>query len=270
MNIVGYILAVLIGLTLGLIGGGGSILCVPILVYFMGIPAVQATGYSLFIVGGAALYGAIKKWRLQEIDLRTGIYFAIPSIVAVYLTRRFLIPMIPDPIYQSSAWIIDKDEFVLLLFSLIMILAAISMIRSGKKRTNSPKQDSQSKQSQNRPLFKIILEGSVVGVITGMVGAGGGFLIVPALVLMGGLEMKMAVGTSLFIIASKSLIGFIGEYQVASEIDWTLLCLFTFLALLGILIGNHLSRLVKGQQLKSLFGYFVLAMAIVIVVFELF
>ncbi|HQO87606.1 MAG TPA: sulfite exporter TauE/SafE family protein, partial [Bacteroidia bacterium] len=191
MEVFGYACAILMGLSLGLIGGGGSILTVPILVYLFSIDAVLATGYSLFIVGFTSLIGSFSHIRMGNVHLRTAVVFGIPSIIAVFITRAFIVPAIPQDLFNIGTLQITKPIALLLLFAVIMLLASYSMIRRKKQK---PDYD---KVQYNYPL--IIIEGFVVGTITGLVGAGGGFLIVPALVLLAHLPMKKAIGSSLLI-----------------------------------------------------------------------
>lgn len=264
MEILGFILAALVGVSLGLIGSGGSILTVPILVYIMGVNPVLATAYSLFIVGSTALVGGVQNALQKKVDFKTVFIFGIPSIAAVYATRMWLVPYIPQEIFSINSFVITKPIALMLLFALVMILASVSMIRSGKKLQP---QENEALQ-YNYPM--ILLEGTVVGVLTGLVGAGGGFLIIPALVLLARMPMKLAVGTSLFIIAAKSLIGFIGDLQGSQVIDWRLLGIFTAFAVAGILIGIFLSKKIPGEKLKKAFGWFVLVMGIYIIVKEIF
>jgi hypothetical protein len=261
-EILGYIAALIIGIVLGLVGGGGSILTVPVLVYLLAIEPVMATAYSLFIVGSAALVGAIRNLQKGMVDLRTGVVFSIPAFIAVYLTRRYLMPAIPEHITDIAGISITRDLFIMVLFGLIMLFAAISMIR--ERKTVEEKEEA---RKFNYPM--ILLEGAVVGVLTGIVGAGGGFLIIPALVLFARLPMKLAVGTSLMIIAVKSLIGFLGDVQNL-DIDWAFLLIFSGIAALGILLGIYASNFIEGKKLKKAFGYFTLAMAIYILWKELF
>ncbi|UAB81315.1 sulfite exporter TauE/SafE family protein [Marixanthomonas sp. SCSIO 43207] len=260
-EIFGYLGALLIGLVLGLIGGGGSILTVPILVYALSLNPVTATAYSLFVVGGTSLVGAIKNMRKGMVDLRTAIIFAIPAFIAVYLTRAFLIPAIPDQLFEVNGFIVTKNLAIMLFFSVIMLLASVSMIRNKRNDT-----DQNTTIHYNYPL--IIVEGLVVGTITGIVGAGGGFLIIPALVLLAKLPMKKAVATSLLIIAIKSLIGFIGDVQNLN-IDWPFLILFTAISVVGIFLGVWLNKFIDGKKLKKAFGWFVLLMGIYIIYKEL-
>ena len=252
------LLAILIGLILGFIGGGGSILAVPILVYVLGVDPVEATAYSLFVVGIASLFGAHKHYKLGNIDFKIGMMFAIPSFIGVFVSRSWVLPNIPDELFVLGDYVLTKDIFLMVFFSLIMLLASFSMLY---KR-------SVSKQTKDIQQVKIIIDGLLVGLITGMVGAGGGFLIIPALVLLSGLEMKKAIGTSLMIIVVKSLFGFLGEW--GSELDWQLLISFTALAVIGIFVGVYLGRFFEGQRLKKSFGVFVLLMAVVIMLKEFF
>jgi uncharacterized membrane protein YfcA len=261
-QILGYIGALVVGLVLGLIGGGGSILTVPILVYLIGLNPVTATAYSLFVVGTTSLFGAFQNYRNKMVDLRTAIVFSIPAFIAVYLTRRYLVPAIPDSLFTIFDFEITKNIFIMIFFAIIMLLASISMIKT-KKKDNSVGQEIK----YNIPL--IIVEGVIVGVLTGIVGAGGGFLIIPALVLLAKLPMKLAVGTSLVIISAKSLIGFLGDVQNLA-IDWTFLIIFTLLSIIGILIGVYATKFISGEKLKKGFGWFTLLMAVYIIYKELF
>lgn len=177
IEILGFVGALLIGVVLGLIGGGGSILTVPIFVYVLGLAPVIATGYSLFVVGSAALVGAIRNAQKGMVDFKTGIIFSIPAFVAVYLTRKFLVPAIPNELFSIGNFLVTKSIAIMIFFALIMVLAAYFMIKGRKDEESED-----TKVEYNYPL--IIIEGLVVGLLTGIVGAGGGFLIIPALVLL--------------------------------------------------------------------------------------
>lgn len=263
MEIIGYFASIVIGISLGLIGGGGSILTVPVLVYLLGVEPVLATAYSLFIVGSTSLVGAFPKYKQGLVNLKTALIFGAPAIAAVYATRKFIVPAIPQELFTIGDMAITKPILMMLLFALLMVFASYSMIKGKKEDDNG----SNGEQKFNYPL--ILIEGAVVGILTGLVGAGGGFLIIPALVLLSKLPMKQAVGTSLLIIAAKSLIGFLGDigHQI---IDWKLLIIVTALAIAGIFIGNSLSKKVSGEKLKKGFGWFVLVMGIYIIVKEVF
>ncbi|RKE94790.1 sulfite exporter TauE/SafE family protein [Ichthyenterobacterium magnum] len=253
-QVFGYFAALLIGVVLGLIGGGGSILTVPVFVYLFYINPVTATAYSLFVVGTSALFGTVKNIQKKLVDFKTGFVFAIPAFVAVYLTRKYLVPAIPESIFTINDFEVTKDIAIMVFFAIIMLLASMSMIKNRKSNEEKPSKV----VAYNYPL--ILIEGAVVGVLTGLVGAGGGFLIIPALVLLAKLPMKKAVATSLLIIAIKSLIGFIGDVQNLN-IDWQFLLSFTVLSVIGIFIGTYLSNFIDGKKLKKGFGYFVLIMA---------
>lgn len=260
--VIGFAAAVLIGISLGLIGGGGSILTVPVLVYILGVNPVLATAYSLFVVGATSLVGAGTYMKKGLVNYKTAIVFAIPSFIAVFLTRKFLVPALPDPLFTIGESAITKNIGIMVFFALIMLAASYSMIRN-KKCVDC---DENEEIKYNFPM--IALEGSIVGVITGIVGAGGGFLIIPALVLLARLPMKMAVGTSLLIIAAKSLIGFLGDLSTQT-IDWQMLLIFTGLSVIGIFIGSALSKKINEKILKKGFGWFVLIMGIYIISKEL-
>jgi uncharacterized membrane protein YfcA len=264
MDIVGFVLATIVGLSLGLIGSGGSILTVPILVYVMGVDPVLATAYSLFIVGATSLVGGVQSSLHKNVDFKTVLVFGLPSIAAVYATRMWLVPHIPGELFSVGSFVVTKSVGLMFLFALVMIFASVSMILPSMDNAvveNIP-------LSYNYPI--ILLEGALVGMLTGLVGAGGGFLIIPALVLLAKMPMKLAVGTSLFIIAAKSLIGFIGDLQGSQVIDWKLLGAFTAFAVAGVVIGLLFSKRIHGEKLKRGFGWFVLVMGIYIVVKEIF
>lgn len=262
MEIIGFLSAVLIGVSLGLIGSGGSILTVPVLVYFMVIEPVHATAYSLFIVGITSLVGSYFYYKKGMINFKAALIFAVPALIAVFLTRYLIVPAIPEEIINFKGIIITRQLFIMVLFAILMLLAAVSMIKNNVK-------DTEDKELEFNFLL-ISLEGAIVGVLTGLVGAGGGFLIIPALVLLAKLPMKIAVGTSLVIIAVKSLIGFLGDIGASLVIDWSILIGFSIFAVLGIFIGSYLSKYISNNKLKPAFGWFVLVMSIYIMYKEIF
>jgi len=331
--IAGYIAAIIIGFTLGLIGGGGSILTVPVLVYLLHINPVLATAYSLFVVGVSSTVGAFNYMKKGLLNYKTAIIFAVPSFIAVFLTRKFLVPAIPEQLFSIGTldittevlfilililamifvsllslnrifqgnkkhiktfllvtpaaimvflvrqflipripdnlivigdFTLSRDMGIMLFFAVIMLLAGLSMIRKNKSEENDKEP---SGIIYNYPM--IVVEGAIIGTITGIVGAGGGFLIIPALVLLARLPMKMAIGTSLLIIAVKSLAGFLGDLSNQS-IDWVFLLSFTGFAIIGIFIGTYFSRFIDNQKLKKGFGWFVLIMSVYIILKELF
>ena len=258
MEILGYVGALFIGLVLGLTGGGGSILTVPILVYLMSINPVTATAYSLFIVGTTSTFGAIQNYRKNLVDIKNGFIFAIPSFIAVYLTRKFIVPRIPEIIIESPI-LITKNTFLMLFFAVIMIFGALSVLKKKSQDNNN---------EEKRNLILIGIQTFTIGIIIGLVGAGGGFLIIPSLILFAKLPMRKAVGTSLFIIAMNSLVGFIGDVQNL-VIDWVFLLTFSAISVVGIFIGMYLTKYTNESQLKKIFAYFVLLMAAIILLKEM-
>lgn len=259
VEIAGYFSAIVIGITLGLIGSGGSILTVPVLVYLFGVEASLATVYSLFVVGSTSLLGSANYFLKKQTDLRTVLVFGIPSVVAVFVTRRYLLSIIPDQIFTVGHFIMTKNMMLLLLFALLMIASSYSMIKKRNMDTHP------TDVSINYPI--LFGQGILTGIITGLIGAGGGFLIIPALVNFMGMPIKKAVGTSLLIIALNSLVGFAFSAQ-DYLIRWNFLLGFTALAGGGILIGSYLSNRIDGKKLKPAFGWFVLVMGIYIIIKE--
>lgn len=260
--VAGYVGALLVGLVLGLLGGGGSILTVPIMVYVIGLNPVVGTAYSLFVVGSTSLFGTIKNLNSKIIDFKTALVFAIPSLIAVFLMRRYGIPAIPDVLFTVGEFNVTKSATIMMVFAIVMLAAAVAMIRSGVSKVDG-------NDDLEPHLVRLGFQGFFTGLLTGFVGAGGGFLIVPALVLMAGLSMKRAVATSLFIISVNSLLGFTGDIQTL-HIDWKFLLSFAAISVVGIFIGIWLNRFFNGRKLKSLFGYLVLVMGVYVVYKELF
>lgn len=267
MVILGYLMAVFMGLILGVIGGGGSILTVPILVYLMGISPDIATGYSLLLVGATAAFGAIRYFREGLVDIKASILFAIPSIVAVYLTRAFLMPNIPDDILLSPIHI-TKNTAIMVLFAILMLASAVMMLRKAYKSQTVTNSATAISNSSSRVAL-IMTEGAVVGLVTGVLGAGGGFLIIPALVLFLGMPMKNAVGASLFIIALKSLLGFVGDLQAGISLEVPLLPLMLVATFIGMAISTKVASKLDGASLQKFFAFFTLIIAIFIISKEL-
>jgi uncharacterized membrane protein YfcA len=254
--ILGLLGAFIMGSVLSLLGAGGSILTMPILVYLFSIPAVEATSYSLLLVGLTALLGSVGYFRQGTIDIKTAIIFGIPSILGVLLARHYLLPAIPNEF--EFGILITKDFLIMFVFSILMILAALMMMKKNNKKDinqNTPK---------NKSLL-VVIEGLFVGGVTGFVGAGGGFLIIPALVLLAGLEMKISVGTSLIIIALKSIIGFGGDLMSGFQTNWLFVFYVMVATLIGVIVGNSLSKKFTGDQLKKYFGIMVLVIGFYIV-----
>ena len=261
IEIIGYIASILIGVSLGLIGGGGSILTVPVLVYLMHINPSLATTSSLFIVGTTSLAGGLRAYSKNLVDFKAVTEFGIPSIFSIFITRHFILPAIP-PLFVIGKETISKDRFLMIFFAILMLTASFSMIKNNKTAEQVSARETTSKS------LPLLLLGLLVGVVTGLLGAGGGFLIIPSLVLFLRLPMKIAVGTSLLIIGINSFLGFLFSFK-QFEYNWTILIIFTVLAICGIFIGSKLSERIPGSSLKKGFGWFVLAMAVWIVSYEL-
>lgn len=263
MEIIGYAAAVLIGVSLGLIGGGGSILTVPVLVYLFGIDAFLATEYSLFVVGITSLVGSVSYFKKGLVNFKMALVFGLPSVISIFLTRIYLLPLIPENVFQIQNFTVTKNIFLLLIFAGLMILASYKMIKR-----NSSKETLENIQDENN-FFLAAGQGSIVGILTGLVGAGGGFMIIPALVNLLKIPMKIAIGTSLVIIAVNSLIGFISSVNHV-KIEWNFLISVTAIAIVGIIIGSQLSKKIDGKKLKPAFGWFILIMGIYIITKEVF
>lgn len=264
MEIAGYIIAVLIGVSLGLVGGGGSIITVPVLVYLLKVEPVLATMYSLFVVGVCSLVGSVKAYRKGLVDVPVVFVFGSASMLSVFIARHHLVPLLPPYFFSIGHVVVTRAVFLMLLFGLLMLLTSISMIRSASAKTLTivPASDHPRKM---RPLF---LQGAAVGIVTGLLGAGGGFLIIPALVLFGKLPMKAAVGSSLTIMTFSSLFGFFST-MAQYNINWTLLLSFTTIAVTGIFIGTALSEKISGNALKKGFGWFVFTLGLLVLLREL-
>lgn len=265
-EIVAYILALFVGIILGLVGAGGSILTLPILVKIAGIEPKFATTYSLFIVGVTALIGAVTYYRKGLLHLKTAAVFTVPSLFAVFMMRRFIMPEVPDELIEFDSIILTKNFMIFMIFGIVMLNASVSMIRGAKKDTDN--QDVSDLEFNYKSIF---YQGLIVGVLTGLVGAGGGFLIVPSLVRYAKLPIRLTIGTSLLIITINSLSGFaIDVVNVDFTIDWTFLLIFSAVAIGGFFVGMYISQFIKAPSLKKMFGYFVLAMAIYILWREIF
>ncbi|MEO8413115.1 MAG: sulfite exporter TauE/SafE family protein [Ginsengibacter sp.] len=265
MEILGYALAALVGVSLGLIGGGGSILTVPILVYVLGVNPVLATSYSLFIVGSTSMVGAVNNYRKGFVSIKTALLFGLSSITTVFIARKILIPKIPTVLISTTHFHITQAMAIMVLFAVLMLFASISMIKEKKENIII---DDHSKP-KGAHIVKLLMYGVAIGLATGFLGAGGGFLLIPALVLIFKMPMKQAIGTSLLIIALNSLIGFTGDIG-HFIIDWKFLGIITLIAIAGIFAGGFLTRKIEGDKLKKAFGWFVLAMGVYVLVKEIF
>lgn len=242
---------------------GGSILTVPVLVYLFSINPVLSTSYSLFIVGSTSFIGAINNYRKDLVNVKIALLFGISSITTVFLTRKFIIPYIPENLFTVGHYTITHSLLTMILFAGLMVMAARAMIKNGTRNVNGI-----AKDFRKTNLVKLFSYGIAIGLATGILGAGGGFLLIPTLVIFVGLPMKEAVGTSLLIIALNSLIGFtrdLGHFII----DWIFLLKVTSIAIAGIFIGGLISKKINGDKLKKAFGWFVLMMGIYIFVKEI-
>jgi uncharacterized membrane protein YfcA len=265
MEILGYFASILIGISLGMVGSGGSILTVPVLVYLMNVEPMLATTSSLFIVGVTSFVGALRAYVKKQVDFRAVTEFGIPSIFSIFITRHYLLPAIPDTIFSIGKLHVSKGIFLMLLFAVLLLLASLSMI----KKQVSENAGTVTDEKRNQQIFPLVLLGLFIGMVTGLLGAGGGFLIIPSLVIFLKLPMKTAVGTSLLLVAINSLFGFLFSLK-EFHYDWTILLTFTALAIAGIFIGSRFAQKIPAATLKRAFGWFVLAMGIYIIVNELF
>ena len=260
MELLGYIMALFIGISLGLFGGGGSILAVPVLAYLFSLDEKVATAYSLFIVGFAALVGGIKQNINNNVDWITAVVFGIPALIGVWIVRHYVIPELPDVLFDFGDFAISRRMGMFGVFIVLMVAAALSMLKENMRKGGS------GDISYNYPL--ILIEGLIVGTVTGLVGAGGGFLIIPALVVLTNLDIKKAIGTSLVIIALKSILGFFLGDALIMSIDWNFLIVFTSITIIGIFLGVYIGNFIDGNKLKKGFGYFILAMSIFMFIIE--
>ena len=260
MELLGYFASIIIGLSLGLIGGGGSILTIPILVYLYKIDPENATSYSLFIVGITSFFGCISHYKLGNLKIKSAMYFAIPSIVSILIIREVIFPKIASTIFSIASYEVSKNFLIMIVFSVLMMAAAISMIRKTKTVVNPPKTN----------YIQLGIIGFLVGIVTGFLGAGGGFLIIPALLFFANLPMKQAVGTSLLIIFINSSIGFAGDLYIGMPIDYPFLIMISSIALIGMLIEIKQYKKIDGAKVKPLFGWFILIMGIYIITKEIF
>ena len=248
MLFVAAALAVIMGLTLGLLGGGGSILTVPILVYILNVEEKTAIAMSLLVVGATSLVAMVSHARSGNVAWRTGLIFGVFGMIGAFGGGK-IAKLIPGSI-------------LLTLFALLMLITGAAMLRPKRKVEGEAPEAEQPEREL--PLVKIALEGVVVGAVTGLVGAGGGFLVVPALALMGGLSMKRAIGTSLLVIAMKSFAGF-ASFASFVQLDWTLFSVFTGASIVGTLGGTLIGKRLDASKLRTGFAVFVFVMAAVMI-----
>jgi uncharacterized membrane protein YfcA len=252
MEIIAYLASALIGVSLGLIGGGGSILTVPVMVYLFGVNPLLATSYSLFIVGTTSMVGAFQNLRNKLVNLKIALLFGLSSVTTVFIIRKFFVSLIPSQLFTISNFQVTSNIMTMLLFALLMLAASFSMIKD-KLRLKSVVSTAPGSG------WKLLIYGVSIGFVTGLLGAGGGFLLIPTLVIILGLPMKEAIGTSLMIIAFNSLVGFTGDLG-HFNINWPFLLKVTAIALAGIFVGIFISSKIDGGKLKKGFGWFVLIM----------
>ncbi len=260
MMLSGYILFALAGVCLGLIGSGGSILTVPILVYLFHLDPVIATSYSLFVVGITSLNGAVLNYLKGNTRISLALPLGIISPLTVFTVRRYIFPNIPEHITYIGQWELTRSLLIMVLFAILMFASALSML---KKTPPSFPADIHSPKAY----LTLAVFGVGIGCVTGFLGSGGGFMIVPALVIFLKVPMKEAVGTSLLIIAINSLVGFYGDIG-HYEFDWLFLIAVTGLSVAGIFLGNRIAGNIAQHKLKTAFGWFVLIMGIYIIVKE--
>ncbi len=262
MEIIGYILTFLVGLTLGIMGSGGSILIIPTLIYLFKIEAIQATTYSLFLIGITALSGSYTKIKSKLVDFKLVIWFGFPSLFSMFITRTFLISYLPINISIPYIGNLPQQLYLISAFAFIMFLAGYSMITNKQEECI----ECGKKLQENKPL--LIVQGLIIGLISGIFGAGGGFLIIPGLVIFGKTPMKSAVSTSLFLVAINSIMGFFSSIHQLQSLNFNLLFMLTLLSILGIILGNKISKRIQSEQLKPYFGYFILFISIFILIKE--
>ncbi|MGP1383989.1 MAG: sulfite exporter TauE/SafE family protein [Thainema sp.] len=271
ISLIGYVLAVCIGISLGLLGGGGSVLALPVLVYVMGVPTKSAIAMTLIIVGSVALVGTIPHWRKGRVRLKTALIFGSATMIGAFTGAR--IASLP----------IVSETFQMLLFAALMLVAAVFMIWKTARAEQSTVPNLSSSAVHGslntaaalpaiypKPVCRycwlwLLTEGLAVGVLTGLVGVGGGFAIVPALVLLAKVPMRDAIATSLLIIFLNSVAGLLG-YLGHVSINWPLTVSFTLAAGIGMVVGIYLSQRISAKQLQKSFGYFLLAVAALILV----
>jgi len=259
MLVLGFIFAFFIGITLGLVGSGGSILTVPVLVYILGVDPKLATTYSLFAIAISSFIGSIRNLFLKQVDLSKLLDFGLPSIIMVFLTRQFILPLIPEE-FQIGPWLIHQNVVLMVFFGLVMLFSAWRMIGY----THTSEQD----RAKEVPRYIMVLQGALLGLITGVVGAGGGFLIIPALVNFYHMSMLYAVSTSLAIISLNSFFGLAGDLEKFHLFDWDVLGPYTSLLMLGMFVGFYVSRFFKSEQLKKGLGYLVLVIGLYVIIKE--
>lgn len=261
LHLFGYLGVIISGILLGLLGGGGAIIIVPIMVYLFGIAPVTATGFTFFVIAFTSLVGFYRYYRQNLVSIPTALIFGLPSVVTVFISRRLILPALPDDLFQAGNFHFTKDMGIMVLFASLMLATSVNILFA--------KRPADIKATDEKKYGRLIVRGLLVGLITGFVGGGGGFLIVSALVLLLGMSVKSAVGTSMIIISVNSIIGFIGHISLGGDIDWKFISVFTVLAIGGIIIGNLISGLFPESMLRKVFGWFLVVMAAYILMQEI-
>ncbi len=255
MLIIGYILGMFVGVVLGLFGAGGAIISFPILVYFMGIVPQQASVYSLLIVGVAALSGVLKYLKDKEVDFKTALIFTPPVLLAFYITKQIIIPSIPEQIFNVGNFIYTRDRLLMTIFVITLSCTIYKMISSAKTDNSSTVQENKFNGSD---IIKYLSYSFAVGILSASIGAGGGFIIVPALILLFRLPIKIATGTSLFVITANALVGTIINRNIIQSEHFLMITLFILFAIIGIFIGSYLNKILQANQLKYYYSYFLI------------
>lgn len=262
LHLLGYLGIIISGILLGLLGGGGAIIIVPVMVYLFGIAPVAATGYTFFVIAFTSLVGFYRYYGQNLVSIPTALLFGLPSVITVFISRRIILPALPEEFFQAGNFHFTKDMGIMILFATLMLATSYNLL-IGKRPV------AQHEVVEDKKHGKLVVRGLLVGLITGFVGGGGGFLIVSALVLLLGMQVKSAVGTSMLIISINSVIGFIGHASLGSAIDWKFISIFTALAIGGIIIGNLISSLFSEGRLRKIFGWFLVVMAAYILMQEI-
>jgi hypothetical protein len=264
MIFLGYILGILIGICLGMLGAGGAVLTIPVLVYIMHVEPFLATTYSLFIVGTTAFIGATDYVRKKQYNAKAILFFGIPSIISVFITARYLVPLTPENLFYVGHYPVTKNVGLMIVFAFFMFVSSFAMMRSYRRIKQEEIQ-----QAGRYRYGLILLQGVLVGFIIAPLCAGGGFLIIPALVLLCKLPMKQAVGSSLILITLNSAVGFLGKLSPDIYIDWNFLLTFSSFTITGILTGIYLLRYITGQRLRYIFAWFILLIGVVVLTQEI-
>jgi uncharacterized membrane protein YfcA len=255
----GYGASLFIGVALGLLGGGGGILTVPVLHYLFQMDADLAIASSLFIVGITSAIATVGAAKRREVDFRTGVFFALPGFISVALSRRLIVPFIPES-FRAFGLVFSRSSALMILFAVVMFASALAMLW----RSYGTSGGASSPTRRRSQTLNIVLLGFFVGALTGLVGTGGGFLVVPALTILAGLPMKTAIGTSLLVIALNSTVGVVASLGSSIDFDWSTLLILTALSLAGMAFGQYLGRFISDKALKKNFAWFVFVMAIFI------